>query len=125
MLQPAHTVKQYQKDPDPLTFAAGDLIFKEGDQGEYMYGILEGQVEMTIEGKSVETLEAGDIFGEGALVHSDRLRMSTAIAKTDCQLAYLNEEHFLFAVQETPMFALQVMRSYSDRFRRFKALSIS
>ena len=32
----------------------------------------------------------------------------------------LDEERFLFVVQETPMFALDVIRSYSDRLRRLK-----
>ncbi|MFM8309662.1 MAG: cyclic nucleotide-binding protein, partial [Microcystis aeruginosa] len=47
---------------------------------------------------------------------------STAIAKTDCKLAYLNQPQFLFAVQETPMFAIKVLRSYSDRFRKLKKI---
>ncbi|MFM7442221.1 MAG: cyclic nucleotide-binding protein, partial [Snowella sp.] len=61
-------------------------------------------------------------FGEGALLHSDHLRSSTAIAKTDCILGPMDREHFLFAVQQTPMFAIEVLRSYSDRFRRVKEL---
>ena len=88
-----------------------------------MYGIIFGEVEMCLNGKVVETIKEGDIFGQGALVHQDHKRASTAIAKTECQLAFLNREHFLFAVQQTPMFALEVMRSYSDRFRRLKELS--
>ncbi len=43
-----------------------------------------------------------------------------AIAKTNCKLAAMNERHFLFAVQETPEFSLEVMRSYSGRLRRLK-----
>jgi CRP-like cAMP-binding protein len=85
-----------------------------------MYGILEGEIEMSVHGKVIETLKKGDVFGEGALLHEDRIRTSTAIAKTDCKLAFMDKEHFLFAVQQTPMFALEVMRSYSDRFRRLK-----
>ena len=42
------------------------------------------------------------------------------IYETDCKLAFLDRKHFLFAVQQTPMFALEVMRSYSDRHRRLK-----
>lgn len=42
------------------------------------------------------------------------------IAKTDCTLITADQEHFMFAVQQTPMFALEVLKSYSDRFRRVK-----
>ncbi len=47
---------------------------------------------------------------------------STAKAKTDCKIAILDQEHFLFDVQETSLFALEVMRSYSDLFRSFKLM---
>ena len=120
MLEPVKTVKLYQRPPSPKTFANSEVIFTEGESGEVMYGIIFGEVEMWLNGKVVETIRAGDIFGQGALVHENHKRASTAIAKTDCQLAFLDRSHFLFAVQQTPMFALEVMRSYSDRFRRLK-----
>lgn len=122
LIQPAKTVAIFQGQGDPKIFTAGQVIFNQGEPGDYMYGILEGVVDLTINGKVIETLQAGDVFGEGALVHPDGNRASTAIAQTDCKLAYLNREHFLFAIQETPMFALEVMRSFSARLRRIKQL---
>ncbi|MGD1805259.1 cyclic nucleotide-binding domain-containing protein [Dapis sp. BLCC M126] len=120
MLEPAKTVELFQKQPEHQTFYPGDVIFEEGHNGDIMYGIIEGMVELFVNGQVVETIKVGDIFGEGALVHEEHTRASTAIAKTECKLAYLDQERFLFAVQETPMFALYVIRSYSDRLRRLK-----
>lgn len=119
MLNPAKTVEIYQR-ANPKTFAAGEKIFEVGQKKDYMYGVLEGEVELWVNGQVVETIIAGDVFGEGAMVHPSAARASTAIAKTDCKLAFLDEERFLFAVQETPIFAVQVMRSFSDRLRRLK-----
>lgn len=121
MLKPADVVTFLCKQPEPQTFTTGEIIFKEDDFGRIMYGIIEGEVEMTIKGKQIETLQQGDVFGQGALVHDDYKRTSTAIAKTEVKLAQLDRERFMFAVQENPVFALEVMRSYSDRFRRLKA----
>ena len=121
MLSPVETIKLFQSQPEQ-TFAKGNVIFNNGEKGTVMYGIIEGTVEMSIDGKVVEIIEQGDVFGQGALVHEDYLRASTAVAKTDCKLAILDREHFLFAVQQTPMFALEVMRSYSDRHRRLKQI---
>lgn len=117
MLEPAKIVSILQKQPLPKTFSAGQAIFSEGDAGEYMYGILEGEVELLVNGKVVETIASGEVFGIGALVGVGT-RTYTAIANTDCQLAFLNQKRFLFAVQETPMFALKVMKSYSERLNR-------
>ncbi|MGK7929951.1 MAG: cyclic nucleotide-binding domain-containing protein [Microcystaceae cyanobacterium] len=121
MLSPVETIKLFQSQPEQ-TFSQGDVIFRNGDKGTVMYGIMEGEIEMYIDGKVIEVIKQGDIFGQGALVHEDYLRASTAMAKTDCKLAILDREHFLFAVQQTPMFALEVMRSYSDRHRRLKLI---
>jgi CRP/FNR family cyclic AMP-dependent transcriptional regulator len=122
MLEPVTIVSLFQKQPNPLTFSAGEIIFEEGQAGDAMYGVIEGEVEMRVNGKIVETIEPGDVFGERALVQPDHIRASTAIAKTDCKLAFLDRERFLFAVQQTPLFALEVIRSYSNRLSRLKHL---
>ena len=120
MLEPAKTVELFQKQPGDQTFSPGDVIFEDGQKGDVMYGVMEGVVELFVNGQVIETIKTGDVFGEGALVHEEHTRASTAIAKTECKLAYLDQERFLFVVQETPMFALYVIRSYSDRLRRLK-----
>ncbi len=114
------TIKLFQRQPEPQTFKAGEIIFEDGQKGEQMYGIIAGTVELKVNGEVVETIEQGDVFGEGALVHQEGTRASTAVAKTDCTLAFMDKGRFLFAVQETPEFALDVLRSYSDRLRRLK-----
>lgn len=119
-LEPATTVQIFQRQPELKTFAAGEVIFEAGQSGDYMYGLIEGEIEELIDGEVVETITAGDVFGVGALVHPNGTRVSTAVAKTDCKMAYLDQQHFLYAVQETPLFALEVIRSYSDRLKRFK-----
>ncbi|NET16191.1 MAG: cyclic nucleotide-binding domain-containing protein [Okeania sp. SIO1H6] len=120
MLEPAKTVELFQKQPGDQTFSPGDVIFEDGQKGDVMYGVMEGVVELFVNGQVIETIKTGDVFGEGALVHEEHTRASTAIAKTECKLAALDQERFLFVVQETPMFALYVIRSYSDRLRRLK-----
>lgn len=121
MLNPVLTLAIFQKQPDPQVFSPGEVIFEEGQPGNYMYGIVEGTVDLFINGKVVETIAAGGLFGTGVLIGVDK-RTYTAIAKTDCQLAYIDEKRFLFAVQETPMFALNVMRSYAERLSRLQRL---
>jgi len=93
MLSPVETIKILENHPD-RTFQAGEVIFVDGTEGELMYGILRGEVEMYVKGQLIETLQKGDVFGAGALLHGDKLRESTAIAKTDCKLAYLNQPQF-------------------------------
>jgi CRP/FNR family cyclic AMP-dependent transcriptional regulator len=99
-----------------LKIPAGEVIFSEGEAGSEMYGIVEGEVELRTSKRSIATLGADDVFGEMALVDSSP-RMATAVATTDTVLAVIDKHRFMFLVQETPMFALQVMSTMADRFR--------
>ena len=121
MLSPVVTVSIFQKQPDPQAFSAGQVIFEEGQPGDNMYGILEGQIDILVNGKVVETIQTGEVFGVGILV-GVKNRTYTAIAKVDSKLVFLDDKGFLFAVQETPMFAIEVMRSYSERLSRLQRL---
>lgn len=65
----------------------------------------------------LEVLGPGQIVGEMALVdHSPR--SATAVARTSCKVVVVPEKRFLFLVQQTPFFALQVMRVMAERLRR-------
>ena len=45
-------------------------------------------------------------------------RSATAVAKTDCKLAPINQNRFKFLVQQTPHFALHLMQGMAERLRR-------
>ncbi len=122
MLEPAQVIELFAQSPDIKTIQAGTVIFTAGDLGDVMYGVVAGEVELRVRDRVVEVITAGDVFGEGALVQVPPLRASTAVARTDCQLAAVDASHFKFLVQETPLFALEVIRSLSNRLRAFKAV---
>jgi CRP-like cAMP-binding protein len=100
---------------------AGSMVFKAGESGDCMFGLLEGTVDLTWNGESGhETIEAGDVFGAGALVTPEHRRFGNAVASTDCKLLVMNKEKFLFAVQESPMFAIELLGSIDQRLRDLK-----
>ena len=102
MLEPVKTIELFQKPPSPKTFSAGEVIFLQGERGDVIYGIISGEVEILVDGKVVETIQKGDIFGEGALLHLDHQRDSTARAKTDSLVAFLDREHFMGSSAANP-----------------------
>jgi CRP/FNR family cyclic AMP-dependent transcriptional regulator len=103
-----------------VKIAAGDLIFAQGDRGEVMYVVAEGQAQILIDGKAVETVAAGGIVGEMALIDSGP-RSASAIAKTECILVPLDDLGFRDLVGRRPEFALLVMRVLVQRLRRMDA----
>ncbi|QEY31376.1 Crp/Fnr family transcriptional regulator [Synechococcus sp. RSCCF101] len=120
------TMKALAASGDTIHLSAGASIFRAGDAGSTMYGILEGTVRLSWDGdRAHEDLTAGDVFGAGALVVDDHTRFGTAIASSDCGLIVMNREKFLFAVQETPMFAIQLLASIDERLRSLKRAAVA
>jgi CRP/FNR family cyclic AMP-dependent transcriptional regulator len=105
----------------PESYAAGSVIFEEGQSRDSMYVVQQGEVELKVKGQVVETVGVDGFFGEMALIDCGP-RSATAVAKTDCSLVPINEKRFLYMVEETPFFAVTVMRILSMRLRRRNAL---
>jgi CRP/FNR family transcriptional regulator, cyclic AMP receptor protein len=98
-------------------FTKGKTIFQEGDRGDEFFIVMRGQVEIRSGDRHLETLGPDGIFGEMALI-DDSPRSASAVALTDVTLAPIKENQFLFLVQNTPFFALSVMRVLAHRLRR-------
>jgi CRP/FNR family cyclic AMP-dependent transcriptional regulator len=113
----------FEKEVTPLSFPAGSVIFGEGEKRDSMYVVKSGDVELKVRDKVVETVGKDGFFGEMALVDQTP-RSATAVAKTDCVVIPISEKHFLFMVEETPFFALVVMRILTARLRQMNELSI-
>jgi CRP-like cAMP-binding protein len=106
-----------RNEKDIRSFPAGAMIFAEGDPADSMYGVVEGAVDIVVGDRIIETAEPGTLFGEMALIDK-KPRSARAIATTACRLARIDERRFLFLVQQTPNFALHVMRTLADRLRQ-------
>jgi len=98
------------------SFKAGDVIFRAGEQGNELFVVRSGEVDIQIGGRTVETVGANGVFGEMALVDAHP-RSATAVARTDCVVVPVSERQFLLLVREAPYFALAVMRVLAQRLR--------
>lgn len=114
------TISLFANSKDFVSFPAGQVIFKEGDQGKVMYAVIEGDVDIVVGGKVIDTVSAGGIIGEMALIDTAP-RSATAIPRTDCKVVPISRRHFTFLVQQTPNFAIEVMQVMAHRLRRMNA----
>jgi len=101
---------------DGMKYPAGAVIFEEGTAGLVMYVIVEGEVEISLRGKTLAVASAGEIVGEMALL-KNTARSATVTAKTDCLLEAIDRERFEDLVKDSPSFALYVMNVLADRIR--------
>ncbi len=98
----------------------GDVIFRAGDIGDKLYGVVSGQVQLSWGGDRVETIGPGSCFGVGALVDPEHRRFGTAVALCDSELLEMNRDEFLFAMQELPMFGLEMLHDLEQRLQTLK-----
>ena len=110
----------FRNEPDIVLFAAGAVIIDAGAPADAMYVILEGTVEIRIGEKSIDTADAGEIVGEMALVDQNT-RSASVVALTPVRLARIDRRRFLYLIQNTPTFAIDVMTVMVARIRRFNA----
>ncbi len=84
---------------------AGDVIIKQGDQGDYFYVITQGRCSVTREtplnkeGIKLAELAVGDTFGEEALISETR-RNATVTMLTDGSLMRLGKDDFTRLLNE-------------------------
>ena len=106
------------------TYAAGEAVFRSGEPGDTMFGVIAGTVRIQWDGVSeTETFGPGENFGIGALVEPQHRRHGTATALTETKLVVLGRDRFLFAIQETPLFGLEMLAALEQRLRELKGRS--
>jgi MFS family permease len=88
----------------PLRVEPGTVIVREGDPGDRFYIVAEGEIDVVQDGMHVAVLQAGDYFGEIALIR-DVPRTATVTARTDVVLYALDRDDFLAAVTGHPQSA--------------------
>lgn len=111
-------ISLFRHEPTQRTLAPGEILFKAGDVGEVMYGVIEGAIEIVIGDETVETVESGGILGEMALLGSNT-RSALARAKSESVVAEIDQERFLAVVKYNPFFSIEVMKLLAERLRRW------
>lgn len=108
--------QMFRNADDARDVPAGTVIFHQGDAGDCLYVVLEGEIDVSVNERHVWRLGAGEIFGEMALVET-RPRSAKATAHSACRVVPIDEKRFLFLVTQTPYFALGLLRLMASRLR--------
>lgn len=114
----------FRHETDTVNFEAGQTILSPEQRSKVMYVLVEGEAEISVAGTVVETAAPGALLNELALIE-DAPGNATVIARTPCRLVAIDERRFKFLVQQTPNFALDVMKALTDRLRAMNARLIS
>lgn len=105
-----------------VKFDPNDFIFVANEEANRMYFIIKGQVEIRASNQLIETLRAGDFFGEESLFN-DKPRAYEAFAPIEIYVMTLSRTNLYAIISECPSVAVGFLRVYTSAvtFRPFKA----
>jgi CRP/FNR family transcriptional regulator, cyclic AMP receptor protein len=98
----------------------GEVLCKQGEVGDTMFVIQEGDVEVVIERAGRETLlhtaHAGEMLGEMAIFLHEA-RSATLRAKGQARVLTVDKKNFLRRINEDPSIAFRIVEFMSRRIR--------
>jgi CRP-like cAMP-binding protein len=102
----------------------GEVIVRQGDVGDCMYVIQDGEVEIISEENEDEILLAtrgeGDFIGEMAIFDRD-VRSATIRAKGKVRILTVDKKNFMRRIHEDPSLAFRIVETMSHRLRELQA----
>ena len=95
---------------------AGRVLCEQGDHGEELFVIIQGEVSIIIDGNEVAKLGPGSFFGEMALIDGG-VRIAGAKAATDASLLVLSRPEFRTLISDVPALAVPILEAVGKRLR--------
>ena len=119
---PAGALERIAAIADERTIAVGTAVVTRAEVGGDFFLIVEGEVEVDIDGTVIATLAAGDFFGElGALDWGAGYgypRMATVTARTPLRVVVLPDRSLAFAMRLSASLDRAVRQAFHERLPR-------
>lgn len=101
----------------------GARVIRNGDPGDSLYVVLDGEVSVGRRGTSALTLGMGSFFGELALIDGGP-RTATVVAKTPLVCLTIGRAPFLKLLRAEPAIAITVLQELTARLRAMQTSSV-
>ena len=99
-----------------VDYSDGRVVFIRGDAGDKAYIVESGRIDIRENGRVLEAMQPGEIFGELALIDGAP-RSASAVAVGPTRLIVIERERFFELLRDNADFALGVMRLMARRLR--------
>lgn len=116
-------VAQISEISEETAIQRGAQLFREGDEGDALYVVLEGELEITKRDKAgrqqfLAKVSGGSVLGEMSLVTGLSARSATAVATTDAKLLKIPANRFAKLLREDSVAALKIVANLAQVMSR-------
>ena len=109
---------------EEVVYSESDVIIREGDHGDEMFLIVEGQIEIHKGSESLAMLTRQDYFGEMSVLYGEP-RSATATARADCLLLRIRQSEFYDILERHFNVALTIIHTLTRRLRDMNQGTVS
>jgi CRP-like cAMP-binding protein len=99
---------------DEIDLNEGKEMTREGSRGREFFVLLEGEADVSKDGRSINKLGSGDFFGEIALI-SDSPRTATVTATSPVRALVITDRSFRRLLGESPEIQRKVLVALAER----------
>jgi CRP-like cAMP-binding protein len=99
---------------DEIDVAERKVLIREGERGREFFVLLEGDVEVRRDGRTLSMRGKGEFFGEMALI-SRRPRNATVTTTSPVRALVIRDIEFQALLRQKPQIALKVLETFADR----------
>ena len=112
----ARDLKTIRRATEEVTVPAGRVLCEEGTIGREFFLIVDGKAAVRRNGRKIATLEAGQYFGELALLDR-RPRSATVVSETEMRLLVLGQRQFNGVLDAVPALSRKLLAAMATRLR--------
>jgi len=121
-LLPEEKLEELASECKEITKNPGEILFREGDEGETMYVVLSGEVYIEKENTVIALRGRGEYFGEMTLIE-DKPRAATVRVVKETRMLEIHKDQFLAHFASSPQALMSLLKTGSERSREdLKAL---
>ena len=107
-------LEQIAQIADEIDLREGKEMTRQRSRGQEFFVLLEGDASVNKDGRRINTLRAGDFFGEIALV-SDTPRTATVTATSPVRALVITDRSFKRLLENMPQIQAKVLSALAER----------
>ena len=109
---------------DEVSTPSGRTLIKQGAPADSFFVLLDGEVDVTVDGKKRATLKAGDFFGEISMLDRGE-GTATIITRSPTRLMVMSHAQFRDAIKTSDSLLVKVLSVMGERLRADLAVAKS